>query len=482
MKKRIPALILAMLMLAGMVVSCGDNPGGGLSEKDSLTDSDPDTTPPETTGPIASYLPDTDLEGFTLRFATYTNDNGKFVYSEEANGEVVNDAVYNSTRLVTEKYNADIELMFYGADSGKAKDFIRRSVQAGDDEFDIVNGHDGNMFSLTLENAFVDIRSLPYQDFSQPWWPKYSNDEYEINGKQYIFSSFLSYQSLAMSKVIVMNKSIIEDLGLELPYDAVRDGKWTLDMMISMSKQGYRDLNGDNVQDENDQYGFLGYQKLYGFQASFVNCYTEDSNGVVSLSYDREKMVDVVEKMNKLLNGGDGGYIVGTEPNREMFINGKGMFYYDEMNVLTTELMRSSDIDYGVLPLPKYDEDQENYITPAFDAQFGIPVTAMNTDKISFMIEALGSAGYNTVIDAYFETALSTKYSRDDDTIEMLHIIRDTLLVDLAYLNSDPGVSGLGRAFMYFFSNPNAGIISYLDSIEKAELVKVDKVNKAYGD
>ncbi len=355
MKRKI-SLLLA-LVIALLASSCG----GQTGTNDQTTVGDSQTEPVETTaaGPIASYLPDTDLDGFTLRVATWQDKNGEYFTVAEADGDVVNDAIYD-----------------------------------------------------------------------------------------------------AVSKV--------------------RDGSWTLDKFISMTKDVYSDLDSDGTRSSGDLYGFLGYKKLYGWQSAYVSCYTEGSDGKISLGYNKEKFVDVVERMNTLLNGSEGGYITGNEPDSKIFIDGRALFHYTALETLTYDDMRASDIDYGVLPLPKYDEKQENYITPSFDCQFAIPTTAKELDKISLLIEAYSSAGYNITREAYFETALSTKYTRDDDSVEMLGIISDTLAVDLAYLNTSAGINGLGRAFMYCFSNPDAGIASYLDSIEPSEKAIIENLNEFF--
>lgn len=476
MKKRFLSVI-ALLCALGLLTSCGSADTDNTSDTTSAGTEADTTAEPE--GPIASYLPKTDLDGFTLRIATYPETAEKF-YREEETGDVVNDAVYNAINLVRDTYNVEFEVSYYGTSSGDVSAYVTKSVSAGDDAFELVNGHDCTMWSLSLNGYFSDVRQLPYQDFSQPWWPEYSNSEYEINGRQYIFSSYMSYQNLAWAKVLFINKTLADDFGLALPYESVLDGTWTLDKLLTMASSVYRDLNGDNQQDMDDLYGFIGYKKLYGFQSAFVSCYHEEANGTVSLDYDKERFIDVVEKLNKLLNGGEGGILIGNEPDSKMFINNQGLFYYDNLDILSNEDMRASNVDYGVLPVPKYDENQNYYITPSFDCQFAIPVTAGDTDSISLLVEALSSAGYNKVRPAYFETALSTKYTRDEDSIEMLNIIGDTLSVDLAYLNTSAGINGLGRAFMYCFSNPNAGIASYLDSIESSEQAIIDKLNEFF--
>lgn len=475
MKRKISiALLIAMLALA----SCG-----GQGQNEVTTNAPDSTTEAETTaaGPIASYLPDTNLDGFELRVATWSDDNGKYFWSEEANGEVVNDAVYEANSAVRDRFNATITPIFYGASYNEVGDYVARIITAGEDAFDIVHGHDGKIWNMSLEGYFLNLRELEYKDFSQPWYPKNANDAYEVNGKQYVFTSYMSYQSLSWAKVMFMNKDIIEDYQLELPYDDIREGTWTLDKMLDMAKSVYSDLDGDGKKSKDDQFGFLAYKKLYGFQASFVECYTEGDDGKVSIGYDKERFIDVVTRMSDLFNS-DNAYTTGDEPDPKIFIDGNALFYYGGLNTIETEEMRSTKTDFGVIPVPKYDENQEDYITPAFDSMFAVAATAPEPEKVSLLIEAYSSAGYNIVRDAYFKTALQDKYTRDEDSVEMLNIISNTLKVDLAYLNTDSGINGLGRAFMYCFSNPKKGVASYLDSIASSEQVRVDKLNEFFAD
>ena len=73
MKRKI-SLLLA-LVIALLASSCG----GKTGTNEQTTGGDSQTEPAETTaaGPIASYLPDADLGGFTLRVATWQDKNGE---------------------------------------------------------------------------------------------------------------------------------------------------------------------------------------------------------------------------------------------------------------------------------------------------------------------------------------------------------------------------------------------------------------------
>ena len=475
MKKRIITLLLLVSLIASLTACGGEAPSADT------TTAAPDTTVAEDLGPFPT-LPETDLDGFTLRIASFEDIKNKYMYTEETTGDVVNDAIYNATALVSETFNADIEMIFYSTTYNDVNKYATPIIQSGDDVFDLVHGHDGQMWAMSVQGFFHNVRDFKYNDFDQPWWPAYANDEYEINDKQYVYTSYMSHLALALAKPLLINKGIAEDYQLEIPYQTVRDGKWTMDKFSEMVKTVYSDVNGDNLQDAGDIYGMVGNSKLYGWQSAFVHCYVEDANGVVSLDYDKERLIDSSDRISKLLNGGEGTFITGTEPDNTFFADGRAMFYFQNISLLASEEMRASDVDYGVLPLPKHDDKQKDYVTPTFDQQYACPMTATETDKVSFMIEALSIAGYDQVIPAFFDTAMSVKYARDEETVEMLGIVRDTICTDLAYMNTTGGTKGLGRTTMHIVSNPDTGIASYIDSIEAAELAIIEKLNAFFSE
>lgn len=55
------------------------------------------------------------------------------------------------------------------------------------------------------------------------------------------------------------DKVAVEDYGMtpEYLYSLVRDGKWTLDMVADVTKDIYKDLNGNDKRDDEDFYGIV---------------------------------------------------------------------------------------------------------------------------------------------------------------------------------------------------------------------------------
>ena len=83
----------------------------------------------------------------------------------------------------------------------------------------------------------------------------------------------------------------------------------------------------------------------------------------------------------------------------------------------------------------KLDTAQENYISLVQDTSsiFCIPVTCLHGEEIGAVLEAMCAENYRTVIPAYYDTALKTKYSRDLISAQMIDIIHGTSMTDFGY-------------------------------------------------
>ena len=101
-------------------------------------------------------------------------------------------------------------------------------------------------------------------------------------------------------------------------------------------------------------------------------------------------------------------------------------------------------INYGYLPAPKLDENQEDYLTYATDVYWGIPTTnTAKLDMIGTVTEALSCQHFNYVRPAFYETTMKTKLSGDENDIKVLDLMAERLRIDFAfaYQNNISGVA-----------------------------------------
>ena len=275
--KRTLSLILALFFLLPFCVACSESSENADASSNSPSGNDVQTpsaeTEPETEeDPLSDGLPDTDLGGYEFRIFSMLWTDGvetaARMISDEFTGDAINDALRTSTINVEDRFNCSIK-MIEGGDVNVMPSNVTNSINGGDNAFEIAAGHDGSMKNLMNQGLFYNIKKISQFDFDKPWWGP--SDLLEIGGKMYIASSYLSYTGLHWTRALMVNKRITTDLNVEIPYDMVREGTWTLDRMIAMTENTYIDLNGNGRKDIKDQIGLCtGVETLYCFQESLL--------------------------------------------------------------------------------------------------------------------------------------------------------------------------------------------------------------------
>ena len=116
---------------------------------------------------------------------------------------------------------------------------------------------------------------------------------------------------------------------------------------------------------------------------------------------------------------------------QKIFEEGRGLFMGEVMQLVFR--LREMDLDFGLIPFPKYDSNQKNYghFVHSTSAMLSIPVSCKNIDKIGPFVEAMAYESMYTVTPAYYETALTGKYFRDPESTDMLTIILQSRTFDL---------------------------------------------------
>ncbi len=481
MKKRVTSLVLLLVMLlSSMAPSCAQKSNSEPKDTSAAVQNESVntelTSSDQHTGVIRDDLPDADFNGYKFRIFSYVfigRELGEYITYEELTGDVVNDALYNSTIAVEDRFNCDISIIRNSEDIAS---LVKSSVNAGDDAFDIQIGHDCNTANLSKEGMFINLFDVPQFNFEKPWWPKRTVENLSILDKLYIASSYLSFCGLHYTRVLVINKDKMEEMNMEMPYQMVLDGKWTLDEMIAMVENAAMDLDGNGKMDKEDFYGFAtGDQTWYCMQDSVdLAPYKKDKYGIVSLSIDLNKADKYVEKIRYLIND-SGSYTTDGMFGVEPFRQGRALMAYSILQDVY-DTYRESEIRYGIIPTPKFDENQKEYISSCTDTFWAIPVTAYNNlDKIGTIVEALSCENYNNVIPAYFETALSKKLADAPEDAAMLNLIRDTRTIGFAYAFSMPFANIVADTV-----NSKKEFASYYASKEKQAMKSVEKLMEQY--
>ena len=101
-----------------------------------------------------------------------------------------------------------------------------------------------------------------------------------------------------------------------------------------------------------------------------------------------------------------------------------------------TSEFRNMQDDYGILPVPKYDEKQKEYYTFSHDQYtvFMVPKTVADPEMSGAVLEALAYESYYSVQPVYYDLVLRGRYANDPESRAMLDMITTNIRVDPSWI------------------------------------------------
>ena len=156
----------------------------------------------------------------------------------------------------------------------------------------------------------------------------------------------------------------------------------------------------------------------------------------------------------------EGGYI-------NMFGSDRSMFITCELKA-TLEL-RDMDSQFGLIPVPKYDEAQESYLSYMnfITCFLTIPVTQQDPARTGVILDGLSYVSSQNVLPEYYNVTVSQKGLRNENSIEMMEIINGSRGVEFSQVTGITSALhlGLNAGFTTDNSNPASVIAANKDNI-----------------
>lgn len=488
--------LLAALMLTALAAcggEAGKGSGSGAGEGASAVaeaDTTAETTAAETTDPYASDgLPDTDWQGADYTIILRELTKYEFV-AEEENGEVLNDAIFERNRRAEERFNIKIGLVTKGGWASATSEMLstfRASILAGESTYDLGLGYQAFVVEDAMAGLFHNAYEVPYLDLSKPWWCQQAVEILTLDNCCYMLTGDISHTVWRGMYVLFFNKKLAEDHKIGSLYDKVSAGDWLFDDFVSISKSVSADLNGDGEYTDADLYGWLTClaNHIRQFMVSLdTPITTPDKDGYPVLTFNNPKSVDVLERVNALY-WDQSTYISKElqEPAADaispVFTGDRALFMSAFLG--NAELLRDMDTDFGIIPYPKYDEAQADYYTGTHNSVSTvlIPVTVADVERAGMITEALCFDGYKTIVPAYYEVVLKTKFARDEESEAMLDIIRGGLSFNFGWVHSIP-MSSVGAFYSDLVAKNSTDFASYYASYEPKLLTALERITAKY--
>ena len=467
--KRILLVLLVLGMLTGVLFAC--KPKTPVNPVETGTAEIPAEDNPGF--PKANY---NDREFHVL----VNNENEHFDMKSDfigaPDGNIVEQAIYRRTAACEEYLGIAIEYHEQnGAYNSGIIQALTNYIEAESCIYDMVaiglnTGIRGQNISI-----FYNVLDMDSINVEHDWWVQDTVEQVSMNGQLYFLTGDVCTSTYGYLGCVFANLRVADDfrLGVDF-YELVEDDQWTLDAFLSLFRDVSRDVDGTDGISTNDVFGWANVST--GVRVMWSSCdmnlfvrdeVTEAFSLKTALDDRMLTFVDQLKSAYELPNSFYFGDMIKAEADNA-FIADRCLFY--TYYVFKARSFNESNMtsSFAILPLPKYNEEQSNYISTnvsAYNALF-FPSSITDPTLCGKVAEYMGWSGKRTVVPVYYDEFLKLRSTNKEENIAMLDLIRENLRITpnelygviddvIGYTAlTDRNVIGAESAPAPFYSNP----------------------------
>lgn len=454
--KRFILLILALCLILS---SCAARDPG---EEPRVTDT-PDYEFTEEDGELFEDIPTGSCRGYVFRILNAeTSSPASTMDAEEYTGDVLSDTVFARNLRVEQRI--DTEIVQERDTPENVFDKTVNSVLAGDGMYSAVFSTPDHMASLAIEGYILPAVRMRGVDTEKPWWYKEASESVSLLGEVYMLFGDIQLSYFDAHSLVGFNMDLVSDVdSLEDPYALAASGKWTLDKMLSMMKAVSADLDGNGIRTFDDRYGAASdgseiIPLLEGCGKKMTDT-GEDGLPHVTCGND-ESFYDVFVKVSDAMYPhATIPFVYDTVKNEadgftpaSLFKNGNVLFLVTDIGHLYS--LRDMEYEFGVLPLPKENEAQKDYISyisAESVTALGVPAVLRESAYAFEVIENLAAESYraDSTKENYVDRILQFRYVNDEKSGENLRAVISSGVFDNGGIYNFGGVADAVKTLCY---------------------------------
>ena len=479
--KKILALTLSILLLCTCLFSCDEsffddlldenidgslenedtNPNVNESKKPSTqkeSDKESETKFTSTTGHPTLDFDDETITILHRDSVSFQREWHKDVFEDELDEVIAlrNEAVSERLDIVVEYQS--LASSTYTDCFNNFTSAIKEDVDTGAHNYDIVANHAYASASIAIRDYLTDLtdgRIFPYFFFELPCWNQSIVNNTTLNSKLYYVTGDLNLSTFDNATVVFLNKDMYDAKKTNLDPEDLQElaisGAWDYEDLYRWTTV-FEDNNGETGAQHDDFYAIsAGLNSVsvdalsYAWELDYVKTNYDGTHSYNIVG--NQKIENAVTKAKNLLDGSIsagvnnanntgacslGGY---SEPITH-FASNKSIFAIDKLYAsdADNDIIRAMDAEFRILPMPKYNEAQENYKTTAHDSYTLISVlnhsessVPTKGDEISAYIQYSYEESYTNIRGFYINKVITPKYFGIDGNVQE----RERLLVNM---------------------------------------------------
>ena len=450
--KKILALMLALCFIGLALVACGTKPEdketeAGANSGDATQKKETETNvygEPSFTTP---FVYDTlDFEGEELVMLIRNNIQNTREWYKESPEDELDEAIAMRNEAVCESLNVTISFEFLDGNGMSHAAYvdglmssISQDVISDLHYYDIGCNFAGYTSSPAIRDYaanFLDKTQFPYFDFSLPCWNQAIVNNTTLNDRLHYVAGDSNISMFDAAMIMWHNKTLYDEkrepTDPENMQDLALDGYWTYDVLYSWATKLYEDSNGTAGKQANDTYGFGVFAPNnpcpvdclpYAWDLTFLIENPDQTHEYSIIGNDKAE--SALTKYRNLMTAHGSTMSAGNSSSTTHFAAGCYVFYNDRLFWSYEENMKIREMSdkYGLLPMPKYDVEQEQYGTTAQDyynlymiidhAESSVPTKG---EAISAFLQLANEESYTGVRGYYFNRIIKPKFFGTDDS------------------------------------------------------------------
>ena len=433
MLKKIFCVLISLLMLASVLVGCAGTDEG--NETDSAT---------VDTGAQKEELdPKLEAENFGGTFTILAREAEGYscpYYEVGGNGtsSQLDSGIFKRNMAIQNKYN--IQLLSRNEVSAKLLTTATTDALSGVDyEYDAYLVPTIVGFQMAVNDLLTEFSDVPYVNTDKAYYDQSLLQDTSIGFKRYFAHGHFSLGTYIATSALYLNKTMLSEYKLENPYELVESGAWTWEKMFTMCK-AVTEIE-ENGQTDVGQYqygiaiGVYAWQPLFFSTGSYL--VAKDANDMPYLNMNN--CMDVIQDINRVMNDPATTWFpssvnVTAQYNAmAVFQDGRSLFMSDPLYCVP-EYYLNSGVDYGILPLPKYTEDQQSYYSQTHAAHSTVIAVPKVTSDLNKTGKILEDFAYQSSINVYpviMDVMIKHRNAQTVDDYNMLEIIFSGVRCDL---------------------------------------------------
>lgn len=443
---RAGCLVIALLMLMAVFASCGDDNDDKVRETYAEDTLDPNSEE-------GKLKPTKDFGGYEFKILAQSNwlYGYHLTYDSEELGfpdMAVNKAVYERQEVMYNNYGIELVMVSLGNAASK----LDTAFNAGDYLCDIVTLSGKESMTVAQKGQLYDINKLSELNLGASYYDQNIQQQYRLGARLFQIDGDFNYFDELRTASIAYNVNLYDTYHYDDKYgsiyDLVMDKKWTYDVMYEMYKDVGEDVNGDGKYTDLDKYGMISettfpHTILMGAGVFPVRNVDGDLQIVLSDASVKEQTINILQRVmtavgdNAFLQYDKSGWSSASSEadlataGSDMFAKGNSLFRLCSLSAVTRLI--SADVNYGMLPVPMYYEDQENYYSEC-SAAYHYPASFANNTQpdLSTAAQAFEVFSYLSkympgdmvsLHEAFFETLSEFRLCKTPEDAEIMRLI-----------------------------------------------------------